>query len=132
MPFYVFEKDTKQLYSVSSSAPVDLPTQFAVKELSGGLDLNEWDTTVADLKPRPPRRMVSIEDFMSRFTELELQKLLGLSENQATANIRALSAFMKVTRVINLDGVIVQGGLDDLVNGGRISAQRKVELTADG
>ena len=131
MAFYIFRTSSGRLISTGSKKPVNLPPGLDFKELAGDLRDNEWDEANKTLVPRPPRRLIGIEDFMARFTERELQRLLGLGENQSTANVRALSAFMKVTRVINLDGPIVQDALTDLVSSGRIDAQRKLELTAN-
>ena len=128
MSFYVYRKSNGALYSVGSEEPTFTRQDLAYVELADD-DTKMWDEATLTLVPRPPVRKMSTEAFLARFTEEEIQHLLsaGTSDSKAVA----LAKWLNISRSVELDGVLIQEGLDDLSTGGRISATRKQELTAD-
>ena len=131
MSFFVYRKNNGALYSIGSEEPNFTRQDLAYVEIDGDVDDNTmWDEATLTLVPRPPKRHMDPEEFVARFTEEELQDLLTATA-PVDAKAQALAMYLTMARVIELDGVLVQDGLDDLSTGGRISAARKQELTAN-
>jgi len=130
---YIYESGSGRLVSIGSAAPGKLKPGLTVKVIDDDqADTKIWDEVTESLVNRPGRRVISTEELFQRFTELELQHLLGKSEQGTHEHLRALSRFVRLTPRINLDGPIIQDGLAELVRKGEMTTQRRAEILRDG
>jgi len=131
--YYIYESATGRLVSVGSELPKKLKAGLTSKAIDDDqANQKIWDEASEALVNPPGRRVLKVEELLARFTERELQGLLGLSEKDTRAELRALSRFVRLSPFINMDGPIYTDALAALVGMGLISAARSVELSADG
>lgn len=130
--FAVYQISDGELVSVTSIDPTGtLPGGLDFVNVGATRPVGVWNTTTLQFDPPPPIRKITKDDFLKRWTNVELREVMA-ARDQENINVRAFKNWLIAVDDIDLDDGLLVAGMDRLVTEGILTTARRDAILADG